>query len=181
MLTARPKIAELSLTVFGRSLHPELFETHKQLEINRSKYSAKLEITNSGHVLFFQSDLTKITEVTASSHHPLPSSRRIDSKPFQGGFQESVEDRGQLRYRSEFQIEKVEPELFWSIQNQLAKSTPQHGILHRFDSSGRIPIGGISYLHTVARDSSLLVQAFHSFPDDQAIVKTQSEFKLASE
>jgi hypothetical protein len=178
VLTARPKIAELSLTVFGRSLHPELFETHKQLEVSRTNYFAKLEITSSGHIFFFQSDLTKITEVTASSHHPLPSSRLIDSKPFHGGHQESVENRGAVSYRSEFQIEKVEPEMFWAFQTELTKTSPQHGIIHKFDSSGRIPFGGISYLHTVAREKSFLVQAFHTFPDDQAIVKTQSEFKI---
>ena len=179
LLTARPKIAELSLTVFGRALHPELFETRQKYEVSRSNYHASLEIINSGHVFYFQSGLTRITEVTASSHHPLPTSRLIESRPFQPGFQESVEERGQVRYRSEFQMEKVEPEMFWSFQNELAKSSPQHGIMHRFDSSGRIPVGGISFVHTVARENSLLIQAFHTFPDDQAIVKTQADFKIS--
>ena len=179
VLTARPKIAELSLTVFGRSLHPELFEAHKHLEVERTNYFARLDITNSGHVFYFESDLTKITEVTASTHHPLPNSRLLDSRPFQQGFQEAVESRGCVDYRSEFQIEKVEPEMFWSIQNQLTKTNPQHGMVHRFDSSGRIPFGGISFVHTVAREFSLLVRAIHTFPDDQAVVKTETEFRIA--
>lgn len=179
MLTARPKISELSLTLFGRSVHPELFDAQQRLEVERSNYFCRLDIINSGHVFYFQSDLTKLTEVTASSHHPLPSSRLIDSKPFQNGFQESVENRGRVDYRSEFQIERVEPDMFWSIQNQLSKATPQNGIIHRFDSSGRIPFGGISFVHTVARENALFVQAIHTFPDDQAIVKTESEFKIS--
>lgn len=178
MLAARPKISELSLTLFGRSLHPELFEAHKQLEIDRSRYFARMEITNSGHVFYFESDLTKLTEVTAATHHPLPNSRRIESKPFLRGFQESVENRGTVDYRSQFQIELVEPDMFWSIQNQLAQATPQHGIIHRFDSSGRIPFGGISFVYTEARENSLRIQALHTFPDDQAIVKTESDFRI---
>ena len=178
MISVRPKIAELSFTLFGRSLHPELFVVNKRYEVDRSKYAAKLEITNSGHVFFFQHDLVKITEVTASTHHPLPSSRLLDSKPFRGGFQQTSETRGPVTYRSEFQIEKVQPEMFWAFQTELSKTSPQHGIIHSFDSSGRIPIGGISYLHTIARDSLLVVQAFHTFPDDQAIVRTRTEFEI---
>lgn len=70
--------------------------------------------------------------------------------------------------------------MFWSFQNELSKTVPQHGIVHSFDPSGRISIGGISYLHTVARENSLLIQAFHTYPDDQAIVKTRSEFQIIS-
>lgn len=179
MLSARPKIAELSFSLFGRSIHPELFDDQKHFEVTRSKYFARLQITNSGHVFFFQNHLTKITEVTASSHHPLPSSRLIETKPFRDGFQEISDRRGTISYQSEFQIEKVEPEMFWSFQNELSKTTPQNGIIHAFEESGRIPISGISYLHTVARESSFVVQAFHTFPDDRAIVKTRSEFSIA--
>lgn len=178
VLSVRPKIAELSLTLFGRALHPELFETHKKFEVLRSNYFAKLEITNSGHVFYFENGMTKITEVTASSQHPLPTSRLIDSMPFNGGYQESNKTRGTVNYHSEFQIEKIAPEMFWRLQNELSKSSQQHGIMHSFDSSGRIPIGGISYLHTVAREKSFEVKAFHTFPDDQAIVKTQTRFEI---
>jgi hypothetical protein len=178
VLSVRPKIAELSLTLFGRSLHPELFETHKHLRVKRRHYSVSLDITNSGHVFLFHSDLTKITEVTASTHHPLPSSRLIESRRFTGGFQEFNINKGIINYRSEFQIEKVQPEMFWSFQNELSTTNPQHGIIHAFESSGRIPIGGISYLHTIAQEKSFIVQAFHTFPDDQAIVKTRSEIHI---
>ena len=98
--------------------------------------------------------------------------------PFNGGYQESNKTRGTVNYHSEFQIEKIAPEMFWRLQNELSKSSQQHGIMHSFDSSGRIPIGGISYLHTVAREKSFEVKAFHTFPDDQAIVKTQTRFQI---
>ena len=39
-------------------------------------------------------------------------------------------------------------------------------------------LGAISYLNISSRDRSLLIQAFHTFPDDYAIVKSQSLFKL---
>ncbi len=51
-------------------------------------------------------------------------------------------------------------------------------MLYRFDSSGRMALGAISYINLEARDRSLRVQAFHTFPDDYAIVKSQSLFEI---
>ncbi len=39
-------------------------------------------------------------------------------------------------------------------------------------------LGALSYINVEARNRSLLVQAFHTFPDDYAIVKSQSLFQL---
>jgi hypothetical protein len=47
-----------------------------------------------------------------------------------------------------------------------------------FDASGRMALGAISYIYAETRSRSLLVQAFHTFPDDCAVVKCQSVFEL---
>jgi hypothetical protein len=51
-------------------------------------------------------------------------------------------------------------------------------MLQRFEPSGRIGMGAMSYINVQSRDRSLLVQALHTFPDDFAIVKSQSMFRL---
>jgi hypothetical protein len=51
-------------------------------------------------------------------------------------------------------------------------------MLHKFDSNGRMALGAISYINIETRNKSLLVQAFHTFPDDCAIVKSQSLFEV---
>jgi hypothetical protein len=77
-----------------------------------------------------------------------------------------------------FQLEPTQPEIFWAFQEQLADEGRRHGLLHRFDFSGRMALGALSYINLEARDRSLLIQAFHTFPDDYAIVKSQSLFEL---
>ena len=52
------------------------------------------------------------------------------------------------------------------------------GMLFRFNSSGRFALGAISYINIETRIRTLRVQAFHTFPDDCAIVKTQSVFEI---
>jgi len=41
-----------------------------------------------------------------------------------------------------------------------------------------VALGALSYINFEARNRSLLVQAFHTFPDDYAVVKSQSLFQL---
>ncbi len=38
-------------------------------------------------------------------------------------------------------------------------------------------MGAMSFIHVEARNRILQVQAFHTFPDDYAIVKSQSQFE----
>jgi len=77
-----------------------------------------------------------------------------------------------------FQLEPVAPEIFWTFQQELANDSEREGMLHTFDSSGRMALGALSYINIESRDRNLLIQAFHTFPDDYAIVKSQSLFQL---
>ena len=51
-------------------------------------------------------------------------------------------------------------------------------MFHKFDSSGRMALGALSYINVETRSRKLFIQAFHTFPDDYAIVKSQSLFQL---
>jgi hypothetical protein len=77
-----------------------------------------------------------------------------------------------------FQLEPAEPEVFWNFQQELVRDGLRQGMLHRFDSSGRMALGAVSYINIETRARHMLVQAFHTFPDDYAIVKSQSLFQL---
>ena len=178
MLSVRPKVAELAFQLYGRSLHPELFKIFKTREIERGGYSAKIDITSAGHVVAWRYGGMTLTEVACSAQHPLPKKRRLMSYKLKGERQDEVECRGGIRYQVSFQLEPVTPEVFWTFQQELAHDSQRQGLLHTFDSSGRMALGALSYINVETRSRSLLVQAFHTFPDDFAIVKSQSLFRL---
>lgn len=178
MLSVRPKVAELSFQLFGRALHPELFEVHKARTVQRGEYSARLEITTAGHVITWQYRGLTLTEVAASAQHPLPERRRLFAYRLRGQRSDRVECRGGIVYHTSFQLEPVSPELFWTFQEELSRSGERQGLVHVFDASGRMALGAISYIYAETRSHSLLVQAFHTFPDDCAVVKCQSVFEL---
>ena len=178
MPAVRPKIAELLFQLYGRPLHPELFEVYQTRKIERARYTAKIQITSAGHLISWRSEQTFLTEVAAASNHPLPESSRLISHRLRGEQTDSIECENGACYKVQFQLESIAPEIFWSFQQQLAKEKDRKGLLHSFDSSGRVAMGALSYINIESRDKNLLVQAFHTFPDDSAIVKSESRFML---
>ena len=77
MLSVRPKVAELVFQLYGRALHPELFEVHSTRTVKRGDYEATVNITSAGHVVTWRYQGLTLTEVATSAHHPLPQKRRI--------------------------------------------------------------------------------------------------------
>ncbi len=180
MPVVRPKVAELVFQVYGRALHPELFEVHQTRTVERGGYTAKIDITNAGHVVTWRHEGLTLTEVAAAANHPLPQKRRLLSHSVQGHRErvDSFECRGGAEYHVQFQLEPAEPEIFWAFQQELVHDSQRKGMLHTFDASGRVALGALSYINVETRDRLLLIQAFHTFPDDCAIVKSESRFEL---
>ena len=178
MLTVRPKVAELVFQLYGRPLHPELFNVYLTRTIERGDYQVKIDITSAGHVVTWRYAGLTLTEVAASAQHPLPERRRLLSYRLKDNRTDHVECRGGVSYQVSFQLERVEPEVFWTFQEELSQDGQHQGMLHKFDASGRMALGALSYINVESRNRSLLIQAFHTFPDDYAIVKSQSLFQI---
>ena len=178
MLTVRPKVAELAFQLYGRPLHPELFQVYKSGIVERSGYRAKIDITSAGHVVTWNYNGLTLTEVAAAATQPLPKRRRLLSCRLRGERSERVEYRDAVVYQTSFQLEPAEPAVFWAFQEELRCDGELRGLLHKFDASGRLALGALSYISVETRSRSLLVQSFHTFPDDYAIVKVQSLFEL---
>lgn len=178
MLSVRPKVAQLSLQLFGRSLHPELFDTFQTRSIERDAYRADIRITSAGHWITWQYNGLLISEIAASSQQLLPKRRRLLKRRFSGAREDQIECRGGCVYSVQYTIERAEPKTFFMFQKELVEMSERKGMLQTFDSSGRMALGALSYIYFEARRHSACVQAFHTFPDDYAIVKTQSAFEI---
>ena len=178
MLTVRPKVAELYFQVYGRALHPELFEVYQTRTVSRGGYHARIDITSAGHVVTWRYEGITLTEVAAAANHPLPEKRRLLRYRLADERSDRLECRGGVRYTVDFQMDPVNAELFWTFQHELKDNSKRVGMLQTFDSSGRMAMGALSYINVETRNRSMLIQAFHTFPDDYAIVKIQSHFSL---
>ncbi|MBM3998051.1 MAG: DUF2617 family protein [Planctomycetes bacterium] len=178
MLSVRPKVAELAFQLYGRALHPELFKVFRSCRAQRGDHEARLDITSAGHVITWRYRGLTLTEVAAAANHPLPKRRRLLNYRLRDERSDRVECRGGIVYETTFQLDTIAPELFWVLQQELAREGERSGLMHQFDSSGRMALGALSYMHVETRSRSMRVQAFHTFPDDFAIVRSRSTFEL---
>lgn len=178
MLSVRPRVTDLVFQLYGRVLHPELFEIHASRTIDRGGYSASVAITSAGHLVCWRKDGLVLSEVAASASQPLPQKRRLFSYRLSGERRDRMECRGGACYQMCFQLETVAPELFWTFQQELCAGSARQGLLHRFESGSRMALGAVSWVSIDTTAKSLLVQAFHTFPDDLAIVKSQTLFEI---
>ena len=174
----RPQISHLVFQLFGRSLHPELFEFVSSYQVRRDTYQATVHLTECGHVISWQHDDTCFCEVTSSQKQPLPRNQRLIHYPLRGEQNADLRNPKGAIYQMNFQLEHLDSEVFWYVQNQLSEERVKQGLYHRFQTSNRITAGPLSLIHVEPRSRSLLVQTFHTFPEEHAIVKTQSLFEI---
>ncbi len=179
VLTVRPKISELAFRVFGRSLHPELFQTCLSRTIIREQYKLQIDITSSGHLITWQRHGLILSEVACSSHQPLPSGLQLYSDVAGPSTSKQIQHHDVLDYSCDFQLEPAEAGTFTMIQNELLKSIPCEGMLFQFQSSGRMDVGAISYVNIQSRQNSVRIRAFHTFPDAYIVLKSESVFQIS--
>lgn len=178
MLSVRPRVAELVFQLYGRSLHPELFEIHQTRTVKRAGYEATVRITSTGHIVTWQYQGIILTEVATAAHHPMPSRRRLMSYKLKGDRSDHLECHGGVNYEVAFSLEPAQPDKFLAYQKELTLQATRRGMLQQFDASGRLETGAMSYINVESRDRLFRVQAFHTFPDDCAVLKIQSAYRL---
>jgi len=172
----RPSVSDLRLHLFERPLHPELFEVCREESVVQPEYAARIRLCDSGHLVTFQTGGTVLTEVLTQRGRPLPERNERMSRALKGCRDESVELRGPVAYHVSFQVEKLAPEVFLTLHEELLVDCQHAPIAHSFGSANRLAPAALSFVQTDVWAHSLLIHAFHTFPEDCAIVKTQSLF-----
>ena len=174
----RPSVSDLMLHVFERALHPELFEVRRQESIVQPNYSVQFRICDSGHLVTFKSGNTVLSELVTRRGQPLPERNERLHRPLKGSRDESVKLKGPVNYHVSFQVEKLPPEVFLTLHEELLIDCQHAPIAHSFGSANRLAPAALSFAQADVWANSLLIHAVHTFPEDCAIVKTQSLFEL---
>lgn len=175
---ARPDVSSLVSRLFCRSVHPELLSTYAETLVQQDAYSVQMQICDAGHVISFRHKGQTLCEVAASHETPLPHHRQVISRRLRGHRNESVEHDGGILYHVSFQVEQLEPEVFLQYHEELLVDASRCRLAHRFSPTSRLAPAPLSLIQTEERPHSFLVHAFHTFPDNRAVVKTQSLFEV---
>lgn len=175
---ARPNLSELVFHLYGRSVHPELFQIFAEAEVWREAFTAVVRICEAGHTVTFRHRGLTVTEVTAALEQPLPQRKRFVERRLKGQRDESFRFDCGLRYHVSYQVEQLDLDVFLTFHEELLLDCCHANVAHRFPSANRLFPGPLSLIRADADGNSLLVHAFHTFPESCAVVKTQSLFEL---
>lgn len=180
MLYVRPKISEMGMHLLGRSVHPELYETCAARVVERELYRLTVRIMTTGHLITFQTGEHLITEVCCGVHQLLPQQGRLFSQTLDNSRTHRLAGSGAPIWESSFEMESVNPRLLVTVHQHVAQPREFEGLLNRFASSGRMPLGAISYVNLQAFRRHVNVMSFHTFPDTCSIVRVESRFAVPS-
>jgi hypothetical protein len=168
----RPKIADLTFRLYDRPLHPELFDAAVERTFVFDGAAIAVRLTPTGHVLAWSRGSSHLIELTAARTQDLPEGQRLDH-PFLGERRGRWEHAG-IRYQVCLQAERLAPELFVQVHDELVADGSRRGMLGRFAPHHRLALAplGLAIVEPVRR--GICTATFHTFPAECAVVKTQS-------
>ena len=169
----RPRVADIVFRVFDRPLHPELFDVLACRTVTRDGYALTARLTRTGHALGWTDGRVRLEEVTATADMELPESGRRLAHRFEGS-RGGRTQLGGVRYQVSTQLEVLAPEQFVHVHEELALDGARKGLVFHTRGGNRLGLPPLGVLIATAVPSGLSVSAFHTFPDEFAIIKTQS-------
>lgn len=175
---ARPDVSDLAFHLFDRSVHPELFESFAQRELILGEFALTMRIGDAGHMLQVHAGGRTLCEIATTHSRPLPQHKRFFERRMRGSLEKSVELDEGVCYHVSFHVDQLEPEVFLACQQELLIDSTKAELAHRFPAANRIVPGALSFLTADTWSRNLLVHTIHTFPDNHAIVKTQSLFEV---
>jgi hypothetical protein len=173
VFSLRPRVADLVFQVYGRPLHPELFDILAVRKIQRETGDLIVRITRTGHVITWSNRDLFLTEVAAGDQ-PLPETRRLLHYRLRGERSDVVPLGEGLRYQMTFQVEVLPPEIFVHIHDEIIADGGKRGLLHTFQPNHRLALSPLGYVAAEIRPGCLFLSAFHTFPEEHTVIKTQS-------
>jgi hypothetical protein len=172
--TKQRRSGGLTLLLYQRTLHPELFKIVGSEQVTRRAYEADIWLVEGGHVISFCAAKTVLTEVIMNSGE-MPTDRHLlQSIPCRGEKYHEMTVGGNVRYMISTQEEQLSQTLYDATRHEISVYAGKRELMSA-DSPGTGETGGyLSVLDIERRSHELLVQSFHLFDETQMVIKTQA-------
>jgi len=169
-------IEGLTFNLFQRPLHPELFQIYSKRQLKTDKYEAHIWITGCTHVVTVFADDACLTEVVSIPGQMLPQRGLLERFQFKGPRSHKCTLSRGISYMTDFQVEKMSPNLYRQSQTDLERFARSRGLFVEFAEHEDHNLKPFCYIDYEARRSELHIHAFAAYPDQVTMVKTQSLF-----
>ena len=171
-------VEELTLSLFQRPLHPELFSIYANRKIKTEKYEALIWVTGCTHVIsIFVGDIC-LSEVISPPGQMLPQRGLIERFQFKGPRSHKCTLSRALSYMTSFQIEKMSNNLYNQSHTDLETFAMNRGIFVKFPGTKAGKLQPFCYVDFEARKKEFRIHTFSAYPEQMTMIKTQSLFDL---
>jgi hypothetical protein len=174
----RPRVADLVFQLHGRPIHPEFFDILASRKIQREDFELTVRITRTGHVVSWERQGLILTEVATSADLAVPSTKRLLNYRVRGEHTDSVTCAAGVRYQMSFQVEALPEEIFMHVHDEILADGAKRGLLFNFQPNHRLSLSPLGLVTAESGPNCLILSSFHTFPDENTVVKTQSLIEI---
>lgn len=172
--TTRPCVSDLTFQVFDRAVHPEFIDSRLVRSFDREGSRLQLHLTPAGHVLSWRLGTLTLVEVLGDQSQPFPEVGQLFAHRVGGERSECHSPKEKVSYQTCFQLERLPEQVFFSVHDELRRDGEKNGVLHQLSPRDRLGFSPLSFVDLQARPGSIIVHVYHTYPDELAIVKSQS-------
>jgi hypothetical protein len=178
--TKQRRAGGLTLLLYQRPLHPELFRILATEKVVRSAYEADIWIVEGGHVVCFTAGKHTLAEVIMTGGEVLSDRGLIQTIPCRGEkYHEMTAPGGTIKYMISTQEEQLTQTLYDATKHEIASYAAKRELMTAEVPATPESAAILSVLDIERRSHELLVQSFHLFDESQMVIKTQGIVEVA--
>ena len=178
--TKQRRSGGLTLLLYGRTLHPELFRILATEQVSRRAYEADIWLVEGGHVIMFTAGKHTLTEVIVNNNDGAGLTDRglLQTIPCRGEKYHEMTAAGNIRYMISTQEEQLSQTLYDATKHEIHAYASKRELMtaetHATPDTGAT----LSVLDIERRSHELLVQSFHLFDENLMVIKTQAIIEM---
>ncbi len=177
--TKQRRTGGLTLLLYQRPLHPELFKIITTEKISRRAYEADIWLIDGGHVISFTAGKHMLAEVIIISSGPITDRGLIQTVPCRGEkYHEMTAPGGNIKYMISTQEEQLSQTLYEATKHEIANYAMKRELMTAEVPATQDFGAALSVLDIERRSHELLVQSFHLYDDSNMVIKTQGIFEV---
>ena len=173
------KVAEKRLVVLAQALDADWFNGRRHRRLNLfHDWCADIWIHETGHAVIFSNRKIALTEMLINSELQIPENRVIWQRvPLLDDFA-TIQPGGSIEYQLNYELETADPSIFRYLSQELQLKPSFDDLVWQPNTRNRMFESPIVKVHVEAGPRYLSVQSYHTFPQELAILRTQSLFEL---
>lgn len=176
--TKQRRSGGLTLLLYQRTLHPELFQILASEKVSRRAYEAEIWLVEGGHVTTFVAGKNTLTEVVFTGNEEYTDRGLIQKVPCRGEKYHEMQ-AGPIKYMISTQEEQLTQTLYDATKHEIQTYASRRELMSASTPGNGDRGATLSVLDIERRSHELLVQSFHLFDENLMVMKTQAIIEMS--